>query len=103
MKLKASVGRAFQRDITELYPSMEPYIESLISKKAEVVEARWCVGCAVEFGGGGSGSGTEGGWCACLVLLDPLLFCRAQSFVWCTVLCCAPWRYQQGPCKHHHL
>jgi hypothetical protein len=35
------VGRAFQRDITELYPSMEPYIEALISKKAEVVEARW--------------------------------------------------------------
>ena len=41
VKLKSSVGRALQRDIVEIYPVMEPYIENLISKKAELVEARW--------------------------------------------------------------
>jgi hypothetical protein len=43
VKLKSSVGRALQRDIVEMYPAMESYVENLISKKAELVEARWCV------------------------------------------------------------
>ena len=39
-KLKSSAARAFRTQIVEQYPTLEPFIDSLMPKKSELVEAK---------------------------------------------------------------
>lgn len=38
--IKSSVQRGIKKAICDLYPAIEPYIEDIIPKKAEVLEAK---------------------------------------------------------------
>jgi malignant T-cell-amplified sequence len=47
--LKSSVQRAIKKSIVEQYPLIEPHIDDVIPKKAEVLEAKGSVQCKVRY------------------------------------------------------
>lgn len=42
-KVKSSQQRTIRAKILEQYPSIEPYLEEILPKKAPMVVAKWCV------------------------------------------------------------